>query len=393
MDAITRPPRDDQYTERNLVGGSRATFALSHQGMPKQKYYREDMMLENRRGESLSCSHYRPCVVHSDDGAAPCVIYCHANSGSRRDAEEIVYSLLPYSISVFAMDFSGSGKSGGAWVTLGANEVDDLDVVVEYLRKSQHVSTIGLWGRSMGAVTALMYSYRDPSIAVVVADSPFSNLVELMVELATNKEQGMAIPKPVVKVLLTFMRRSIRKRAGFRIDDVSPIDMMPKTYVPTLFGHGKDDTFIPLHHSERLFVAHGSDMKHFVAFEGDHNGVRPSYWYDNGMTFMLSGLHGSAAVPPQICTSIPAAAVEEEEEEDHDDDGHHTEEEEEEEEEDEDAVVQRVLEMSLAEDNASRRREALEEEQQLEQALKASLQECMQTGTQEQGPSTCLSER
>lgn len=143
----------------------------------------------------------------------------------------------------------------------------------------------------MGAVTALMYSHRDPCIAAVVADSPFSNLIDLMVELATNKEHGMAIPKAVVKVLLTFMRRSIRKRAGFRIDDVSPIALMPETYVPTLFGHGKEDYFIPLHHSEALFVAHGAETKNFVAFEGDHNAVRPDYWYDNGMTFMLSALH------------------------------------------------------------------------------------------------------
>jgi hypothetical protein len=38
------------------------------------------------------------------------------------------------------------------------------------------VSTIGLWGRSMGAVTALMYADYDPSIGGLVLDSPFSNL-------------------------------------------------------------------------------------------------------------------------------------------------------------------------------------------------------------------------
>lgn len=32
-------------------------------------------------------------------------------------------------------------------------------------------STIGLWGRSMGAVTALLYSQRDPSVAGMVSAS------------------------------------------------------------------------------------------------------------------------------------------------------------------------------------------------------------------------------
>ena len=62
----------------------------------------------------------------------------------------------------------GSGMSDGDWVTLGAREVDDLAVAVAHLRTLEHVSTIGLWGRSMGAVTALLYARRDPSIAGVV---------------------------------------------------------------------------------------------------------------------------------------------------------------------------------------------------------------------------------
>lgn len=64
--------------------------------------------------------------------------------------------------------------SDGDWVTLGAREVDDLEVAVAHLRASFPNSTIGLWGRSMGAVTALLYSARDPSIAGVVRRNPSS---------------------------------------------------------------------------------------------------------------------------------------------------------------------------------------------------------------------------
>lgn len=256
----------------------------------------------NTKDQKLVCSHYRPCVVESVDGKLPCVIYCHTNSGSRRDAEEIVFSLLPYGCTVFALDFSGSGLSEGSWVSLGAHEVDDLEVAVSYLREQGSTSTIGLWGRSMGAVTALLYSHRDPSVAGVVADSPFSKLVDLMFEIASNKEHGMSIPKPLVKLAMGLMRRSVRKRADFSIDDVSPCDVMPETFVPTLFGHGKEDTFIGLHHSEKLFLAHGADSKNFVAFEGDHNSPRPEYWYENGLTFLLSVL---TVEGPDLSTGAP----------------------------------------------------------------------------------------
>ncbi len=62
----------------------------------------------------------------------------------------------------------GSGLSEGQWVTLGAEEVNDVECAVAALRASGRVSTLGVWGRSMGAVTALLYSQRDPTIAGMV---------------------------------------------------------------------------------------------------------------------------------------------------------------------------------------------------------------------------------
>ncbi|RVX21872.1 hypothetical protein CK203_001388 [Vitis vinifera] len=105
------------------------------------------------------------------------------SSGCRADASEAAIILLPSNITVFTLDFSGSGLSGGEHVTLGWHEKDDLKAVVDHLRADGNVSLIGLWGRSMGAVTSLMYGAEDPSIAGMVLDSPFSDLVDLMMEL------------------------------------------------------------------------------------------------------------------------------------------------------------------------------------------------------------------
>jgi dienelactone hydrolase len=40
---------------------------------------------------------------------------------------------------------------------LGYYEQEDLQEVVDYIRKNSKVKSIALWGRSMGAVTALLY--------------------------------------------------------------------------------------------------------------------------------------------------------------------------------------------------------------------------------------------
>ncbi len=41
--------------------------------------------------------------------------------------------LLPAGITVFALDFSGSGKSEGEYISLGWFERDDVKVVTDHL--------------------------------------------------------------------------------------------------------------------------------------------------------------------------------------------------------------------------------------------------------------------
>lgn len=119
-------------------------------------------------------------------------------------------------------------------MTLGAFETDDLQIAIEHLRSDRQTSTIALWGRSMGAVTALMYSRRDPTIAGMVLDSPFSKLNDLMLELV--RDQQIPIPRALVRLALMAMRRSVRKRANFDIYTISPVDIVGESFVPVLFG-------------------------------------------------------------------------------------------------------------------------------------------------------------
>ena len=112
------------------------------------------------------------------------MIYMHGNSSCRIEALEAIQILLPQNITLFCFDFSGCGMSEGEYISLGWYERDDVHIIVEHLRKERRVSTIGLWGRSMGAVTALLHADRDPSIAGIVLDSPFCDLKILVNELA-----------------------------------------------------------------------------------------------------------------------------------------------------------------------------------------------------------------
>ncbi|XP_028758389.1 uncharacterized protein LOC114717421 isoform X2 [Neltuma alba] len=240
-------------------------------------YQRKDVEIKNSRDDVLQCSHYMP-IISPEGKPLPCVIYCHGNSGCRADGSEAAIILLPSNITVFTLDFSGSGLSGGEHVTLGWHEKDDLRAVVDYLRADGNVSLIGLWGRSMGAVTSLMYGAEDPSIAGMVLDSPFSDLVDLMMELVDTYR--IRLPKFTVKFAIQYMRKAIQKKAKFDITNLNTIKVAKSCFVPALLGHAIDDDFIQPHHSDRIFEAYVGD-KNIIKFEGDHNSPRPQFYFDS----------------------------------------------------------------------------------------------------------------
>ncbi|CAM6087446.1 unnamed protein product [Calypogeia fissa] len=272
---VIRPPRAE-YAPGDLL---ESEFLLKG-----RKYQRNDLEVKNSRGHALQCSHYLPQNI-PEDISLPCVIYCHGNSGCRADANEAAIILLPSNITVFTLDFSGSGLSDGDYVSLGWNEMEDLKAVVSHLRNDIQVSRIGLWGRSMGAVTCLMYGAEDPSIAGMVVDSPFSNLFDLMMELVDVYK--IRLPKFTVKVAVEYMRRVIQKKAAFDIMDLDTVQAATKSFIPALFGHATEDLFIQPHHSDLLFKNYLGD-KNIIKFEGDHNSPRPQFYYDSITIFFYN---------------------------------------------------------------------------------------------------------
>ncbi|KAF9588223.1 hypothetical protein IFM89_008431 [Coptis chinensis] len=210
--------------------------------------------------------------------------------------------------------------SGGDYVSLGWHERDDLKVVVSYLRNNKQISCIGLWGRSMGAVTSLLYGADDSSIAGMVLDSAFSNLFDLMMELVDVYK--IRLPKFTVnsfllvfllsdynflhlsfvygqvKMAVQYMRRIIQKKAKFDIMDLDCLQVAPKTFIPALFGHATEDKFIRSHHSDLIFKAYMGD-KNIIKFDGDHNSPRPQFYYDSVSIFFYNVLQ-----PPNISSSL-----------------------------------------------------------------------------------------
>ena len=75
-------------------------------------------------------------------------------------ALDVLELILSAGMTLFALDLGGCGLSEGEYISLGWYEREDVCEVVKHLRGTGEVSCIGLWGRSMGAVTSLLHGDR-----------------------------------------------------------------------------------------------------------------------------------------------------------------------------------------------------------------------------------------
>mmetsp|Transcript_6288 Transcript_6288/g.10579 ORF Transcript_6288/g.10579 Transcript_6288/m.10579 type:complete len:361 (-) Transcript_6288:68-1150(-) len=296
VNMIIRPPRH----EYDLDDLGEPVFNLGC-----HTYQRIDLELENPRGQKLLCSHIVP--HEKPEEKQPCVIYLHGNCSSRFEAFGMMSHLLKRNLSVFCLDLSGSGRSEGDYVSLGWHEEQDLKVAVDYLRAQDRVSSIGFWGRSMGAATAILRAADDHRIGGCVLDSAFGDLSLVAEEVV--RTAGYNVPSILLNIGLQIMRSEVKAKADFDMTKLKPLKYAARAACPALFGVAGDDNFVLPHHTWDICEAWGGHRVLHV-FEGDHNGRRPSWFLEEAADFLCQSLNASTVAlrpsPPLRPPPFPA---------------------------------------------------------------------------------------
>lgn len=298
---IIRPPRD-VYSLEEL---GPAKFRLG-----KRVYERKDLQLKSPRGFVLECSHFVPSKC--PEAKRPCVVYLHGNCSSRLEAFDALPVLLPRDLTVFCMDLGGSGRSEGEYISLGHHEEKDLMVVLEHLRASNKVTSIGLWGRSMGAVTSILRAAEDCGLAACVLDSPFGDLKTVAEELVNRGR--LKVPRFLVEMGLEVIRTEVQTRAEFDVNELVPIKSAPRAVCPALFGCASDDSFVLPHHTQDLHNAWGGERLLRV-YDGGHNGVRPAWFLEEASDFLTERLGKAAGLKVKMVRRAAVDGTEDGEEE------------------------------------------------------------------------------
>ena len=263
--AIIRPPRDE-YIEEEL---GFPNFTIEN-----RRYIRKDFELLNFQGYLLKVSMIEPDPKERPQDIMPCVIYLHANASSRIEGLHVRRFLLKRNINLCIFDFQGSGLSEGEYISLGYHEKHQVKNIVDFVEKYPGVGKIGLWGRSMGAATALIYANMDKRIKAIVVDSPFEDFRKLAKEMVLGQ---IKLPGFLVEGAISIIGKSVKNRNGMDINDIKAIDAVKNCDIPIIFIHAKDDELVPYHHSEDLIKNYKGKNKILKTVNGGHNGRRVNH--------------------------------------------------------------------------------------------------------------------
>ena len=276
---IIRPPRDE-YVLYEL------DFPFNLVENPDFIYIREDYTVLSKRGYLMECSFFRADITKRIPYIRPVVIYLHGNSSSRIEGTKMALFLLNKGIDLFVFDFPGCGKSEGEYISLGYYEKEDVSSIVDFVEKFPGVGKIGIWGRSMGAATALMYSYQDIRIKAQCIDSPFANFKDLAIKLC---KQHIYIPEFVINTILYFLKKTIRKKNDLEIENLKPIEFSKLSKTPAFFIHAMKDDLIPYEQTIKIYEEY-SGIKSINITEGDHNTPRQKQLINKIITFFIKYL-------------------------------------------------------------------------------------------------------
>ena len=229
--AIIRPP-GDYYLEED--------FGPTNFKFHYKTYIRKDFDLIDFSGLILKVSIVEPDPISRPFDIMPImpmVIYVHANSSSRVEGINIKNNLLKKDINICSFDFEGSGNSEKEYISLGFHEKKQLKNVVYFIGNYPGVGEIGIWGRSMGAATSLMYASMDKRIKAVVADSSFADFRRVAKEMCLA--HGF-----LIEGAISIIGKSVYNKNKMKINEIKPIEPVKKCDVPIIFVHAKDDDMV-----------------------------------------------------------------------------------------------------------------------------------------------------
>lgn len=117
-------------------------------------------------------------------------------------------------------------------ISLGLREKDDIPAVYQYLRNVFNVQKIILYGRSMGAATALWCACEQQNIDTVICDSPYISISEFAADLVHHS----LILRFFSKFIYPIINLSVIWNAGYSTNEVDMSKILSNGRIPAFLS-------------------------------------------------------------------------------------------------------------------------------------------------------------
>lgn len=169
--------------------------------------------------------------------------------------------------NVLLFDWRSRGQSDVAQHSLAYYELRDAEAAVAYAFSRIPQARLGLMGYSMGASVALLLAAREPRVAAIAADSPFTGIAEVVAHGASQFRLPPQLVVPMADRLTGW-------RYGYRFGAVRPVKAVAAISPrPLLLIHGAADSLIPVSHAHELFAAAREPKQLWIVEGAEHCGA------------------------------------------------------------------------------------------------------------------------
>jgi pimeloyl-ACP methyl ester carboxylesterase len=220
-----------QTLRDRLVGGvvELATAPVRRRARLNARAGAEAIEVASADGTSLHADVYTP-----RGEVRGTVVLAHGYRDGRGQLAFLAPPLLARGQRVVALDFRAHGRSGGAQITIGAREADDVRAIVAAARGMVTSSgKVAFLGYSMGASAYLMSGLETDR---AVLDSPYDTLEGAV----AARVRRFGLPS----LFATALAAEGSRRIGIEFARARPIDRVPSLTKPTLFLFARHDPWI-----------------------------------------------------------------------------------------------------------------------------------------------------
>jgi pimeloyl-ACP methyl ester carboxylesterase len=197
------------------------------------------------------------------------VVMVHGYGGNLLEYQEQYRPWRELGFDVFLYDQRACGRSDGEFLSAGILESRDLGAVVAHARTLLPAGArAGIYGRSGGGATVLLFAGQGGACDFVIADCAFSSFPDQL--LHRLRVDYTFVPRVMQEPLLATTLLLIRLRFGIDLHDATPLRHVAALRAPVLFLTTRGDTYVPSEMTTALHAAAPAPKRLRVFARGGH---------------------------------------------------------------------------------------------------------------------------